>query len=791
AVYIAPLKALVRERVDEWKPKFRTLLNKSVVELTGDYTPDIRTLQRSDLIVTTPEKWDGISRSWQTRSYVQTIELIIIDEIHLLGEDRGPVLEVIVTRANFIANKTNKCTRVIGLSTAIANAVDLANWLGIKKVGMYNFRPSVRPVPLQAHISGFHGEHYCPRMASMNKPCYQAIRTFSPEKPVLVFVSSRRQTRLTAFDLISHLAMDGNPKQWLHMPEDQMDTLALTTQDSNLQLTLTFGIGMHHAGLCDKDRKLVEELFVNLRIQVLIATSTLAWGVNFPAHLVVIKGTEYFDGKLKKYVDFPITDVLQMMGRAGRPQFDSEGVAVIMVQDIKKDFYKKFLYEPFPVESSLLQVLPDHINAEIVSGTIRSKQEAIDYLTWTYFFRRLLENPSYYGLSEVNSTELSLFLSKIVEDALSKLNQSRCVVIEEDERSLFPTIYGRIASFYYVSYKTIRIFNENITPHMDLQSILKLVSKAHEYAELPVRHNEDLMCAEFAKLLPMPTDSTDLFDSPHTKAFLLLQAYFERTELPISDFRTDTKSLLDQIQRILQVLLDLCAEHGWIMNTIRIIHIMQMTSSRQWIYQSSLLQLPGFQLKHIDSIKKLRKHGFFPNIRSLPEMIEHYGGDELLLKELFAQPDLFGLNANHIHEKLLTYPLIELSFAIKDENNVSVGNFQKSCLTKKSCDMSTSIELKINMNYVFEISAIRLNQPPAHQTFKGGSMDNWISILVLNDELLALKRVNGPRRKQKISTRLCFKISNTSERECDLRFFWFNSRVIGLDQQFEAAIKIK
>ena len=66
---------------------------------------------------------------------------------------------------------------------------------------------------------------------------------------------------------------------------------------------------------------------------------------------MVVKGTEYFDGKTNRYVDFPITDVLQMMGRAGRPQFDDRGVAVILVHDIKKHFYKKFLYEPFPVES--------------------------------------------------------------------------------------------------------------------------------------------------------------------------------------------------------------------------------------------------------------------------------------------------------------------------------------------------------------------------------------------------------------------------------------------------------
>ncbi|KAJ3598427.1 hypothetical protein NHX12_001937, partial [Muraenolepis orangiensis] len=264
-------------------------------------------------------------------------------------EDRGPVLEVIVSRTNFISSHTSKTVRVVGLSTALANARDLADWLGIKQVGF------------------------------MNKPAFQAICSHSPAKPVLIFVSSRRQTRLTALDLIAFLAT--------------MEALIATVRDSNLKLTLAFGIGMHHAGLHERDRRIVEELFVNCKIQVLIATSTLAWGVNFPAHLVVVKGTEYFDGKTKRYVDYPITDVLQMMGRAGRPQFDDQGKAVILVHDIKKDFYKKFLYEPFPVESSLLSVLADHLNAEIAAGTITSKQDAMDYITWTYFFRRLVMNP--------------------------------------------------------------------------------------------------------------------------------------------------------------------------------------------------------------------------------------------------------------------------------------------------------------------------------------------------------------------------------------------------------------
>ena len=76
----------------------------------------------------------------QTRQYVQAVALIVIDEIHLLGEDRGPVLEVIVSRTNFISSHTTRKLRIIGLSTALANARDLADWLGIESLGLFNFK---------------------------------------------------------------------------------------------------------------------------------------------------------------------------------------------------------------------------------------------------------------------------------------------------------------------------------------------------------------------------------------------------------------------------------------------------------------------------------------------------------------------------------------------------------------------------------------------------------------------------------------------------------------------------
>lgn len=267
AVYLGPLKALVQERLKDWGAKFVGKLGKKMVELTGEFTPDVLALKEADIICTTPEKWDGVSRSWQNRGYVTSVGLIIIDEIHLLGEDRGPILEVIVSRMRHISSKTNNNVRIVGLSTALANAKDLADWLGIQGPGLFNFHPSVRPVPLKIHVQGYEGAAYCPRMAKMNRPCYAAILSYSPSKPVLIFVSSRRQTRLTAMDIISHVAGDGQPKRFVMGSDAVLSKAISRIRDANLKHCLTFGIGLHHAGLARDDRSIVEELFESCVIQ--------------------------------------------------------------------------------------------------------------------------------------------------------------------------------------------------------------------------------------------------------------------------------------------------------------------------------------------------------------------------------------------------------------------------------------------------------------------------------------------------------------------------------------------
>jgi activating signal cointegrator complex subunit 3 len=83
------------------------------------------------------------------------------------------------------------------------------------------------------------------------------------------------------------------------------------------------------------------------------------------------------------------------------------------------------------VESSLLEVLPDHLNAEIVAGTVRTKQEALDYLTWTYFLRRLLQNPTYYNLESLEPEDVNSFLSNLVQHALNVLGEAYCISMDE------------------------------------------------------------------------------------------------------------------------------------------------------------------------------------------------------------------------------------------------------------------------------------------------------------------------------------------------------------------------
>jgi activating signal cointegrator complex subunit 3 len=335
-----------------------------------------------------------------------------------------------------------------------------------------------------------------------------------------------------------------------------------------------------------------------------------------------------------RYVDFPVTDVLQMMGRAGRPQFDEKGVACVFVHQPKKQFYKRFLYEPFPVESSLKAALHNHLNAEVSGGTIRNKQDAVEYLTWTYFFRRLLVNPAYYGCADASTDTVQAYLLDLVDETLADLQDQGCVDLSpgvppnsttagaasaSGERSedvlvadfkVRPTVAGRVASYYYLDYRSIGVILNGLRGEEKAEggrsgeelasaaAVCRLLSQCFEFAELPVRHNEDGLNGDLAAQLPWRLmNQSQPLDSPHTKAFLLLQAHCCRAPLPISDYVNDTKSVLDQALRVLNAMVDLAADEGLLGPALHCMRFTQLLVQATMPDQSELAQLPGLSAR--------------------------------------------------------------------------------------------------------------------------------------------------------------------------------------------------
>ena len=168
------------------------------------------------------------------------------------------------------------------------------------------------------------------------------------------------------------------------MSEEDLALNMDRVKDDALREAISFGIGLHHAGLVESDRQLAEELFANNKIQILVATSTLAWGVNLPAHTVIIKGTQIYNPEKGRWVELSPQDVLQMLGRAGRPQYDTYGEGIIITNHSELQYYLSLLNQQLPIESQFVSKLADNLNAEIVLGTIRNRDEAVQWLGYTY-----------------------------------------------------------------------------------------------------------------------------------------------------------------------------------------------------------------------------------------------------------------------------------------------------------------------------------------------------------------------------------------------------------------------
>ncbi|ORY05950.1 P-loop containing nucleoside triphosphate hydrolase protein [Basidiobolus meristosporus CBS 931.73] len=173
-IYMAPIKALCSERAADWEQKFRPF-GLSCKELTGDTTStSIFDVKKCNIIVTTPEKWDSITRRWPDhQSFMKMIRLFMVDEVHILNEKRGAALEAVVSRMKAISNQI----RYIAISATVPNVTDIAEWLG---EGLPNEKPGksfacvkcfgeeYRPVQLNRFVYGYPTNNASPFLFDRN-----------------------------------------------------------------------------------------------------------------------------------------------------------------------------------------------------------------------------------------------------------------------------------------------------------------------------------------------------------------------------------------------------------------------------------------------------------------------------------------------------------------------------------------------------------------------------------------------------------------------------------------------
>ncbi|VVC86803.1 unnamed protein product [Leptidea sinapis] len=253
--------------------------NMKVSELTGDHQLTREQIDATQLIVCTPEKWDIITRKGGERSFTNLVRLIIIDEIHLLHDERGPVLEALVARTLRTVEQSQEAVRLVGLSATLPNYTDVATFLRVKpEKGLFYFDNSFRPVALEQQYIGVTEKKALKRFQVMNDIVYEKAMEHAGRNQILVFVHSRKETGKTARAIRDMCLEKDTLGQFLREGSASVEVLrteAEQVKNPELRELLPYGFAIHHAGMSRVDRTLVEDLFADRHIQQLPIESQL------------------------------------------------------------------------------------------------------------------------------------------------------------------------------------------------------------------------------------------------------------------------------------------------------------------------------------------------------------------------------------------------------------------------------------------------------------------------------------------------------------------------------------
>lgn len=598
-VYMAPTKSLCSERHRDWKSKF-ALLDLKCAELTGDTNQaQLRDVQHANIVITTPEKWDSMTRKWKDHAkLMQLVKLFLIDEVHTLKDTRGATLEAVVSRMKSVGSNV----RFLALSATIPNSSDIATWLGKDPRSQHlpareeRFGEEFRPVKLQKFVYGlsymgndFGFEHACDRKLP------EIVAKYSQRKPMMIFCITRKSTIETA-KLLATLWTTRDPRD-RHWPGPRPGR-KIAVRDSELRNTLNSGVAFHHAGLDGSDRHAIEKGFLEGEIYVICCTSTLAVGVNLPCHLVIIKNTVcYQDTGLKEYADL---EMMQMLGRAGRPQFDVSAIAVIITKQEKVQKYEKLVSGEELLESCLHLNLIDHLMAEIGLGTIYDIPSAKRWLAGTFLFIRLGQNPRHYKIDgDALDQSLDDRIEKICQRDVGLLLSTNLISSDGKFKS---TEFGDAMTRYYVKFLTMQALLR-LEPRSKTCEILSALAEAEEFREVRLRGGEKTLFREINKAngLRFPI-KVDIALHTH-KRNLIIQAELGGVEFPAHEqyvkhrkqYQQDKIIIFSQVHRLIRCVID-CQIH--LEDAVAARYALELSRS----FAAQVWENSPYQMKQIPSI---------------------------------------------------------------------------------------------------------------------------------------------------------------------------------------------
>ncbi len=521
-LYLTPLRALASEKHEEFR-RFFSDLGYRVAVSTGDYDQADPWLTRYDIIVSTNEKADSLLR--HRAQWLRDVGLLVVDEIHILGsERRGATLEVLLTR---VKTEMGENVRIVGLSATIKNLEELARWLKAIPV-----RVEWRPVRLREGVY-YDGQVYFEedtlKLGYFNDPYLDLFEdTVRRGGQLLLFAPTRRSAVAAAKKLsrISGRHLSQRDKRSLKEAAAKLRHLSSDKVTQLLADLVEKGVAFHHAGLSPSARRLIEESFRGLLLKAVTATPTLAAGVNLPARRVVIASYRRFNVELGYYERIPVMEYKQMAGRAGRPQYDKEGEAILIARTIEEVDYlfDEYIHaEPEKILSQLGSepVLRSQLLSVVSTGGIGDVETLEKFLERTLY-----------------AVQFGLFsLKSLASRILTRLSEKGLIILD-DRGSLAATPLGRRTAELYIDPETtiegIEFFRR--TAEASTLAHLLLICHAPDMTTLYLRRNEKERLLEVAKEregelgYEIPVDEVELeFFLSKLKTALLLEDWIEET----------------------------------------------------------------------------------------------------------------------------------------------------------------------------------------------------------------------------------------------------------------------